>query len=280
LAEARFRAGLLAFFLLGLPSLISSCGFGGMRPKALIMRFVASKLSGCLPMTRSSESRKKRRSRPKTITRQTPAISIMSYDKKRAPTPFRAVPIPDIFCPWIGKIAVTWSFFENAFDNYIIALAKSNGGPPEIEWARQNFRKRNSLFRKLCRSVFADRPVLTERLCSISTDAKNVQWQRNFILHGKLRSTLRAVHKNPQLSDLRIEATLFARSHHNRQDTTLSFDEKGLEDLFYKIAHVSGRLEEMATLDAEPVGLTSDEKSRLRDFLVANHPSLAIPNKP
>lgn len=203
----------------------------------------------------------------------------MSYDEVRAPKPFRAVPIPDIFCPWIGKIAVTWSFFENAFDNYLLALTRANGGPPEREWARQNFKKRNQLFRILCQSVFSGHPAVIEKLCSVSIDAKEVQWQRNFILHGKMHSVLEAVHKRSDLADLHIEATLFSRSRHDGKDMTISFDERGLEDLFYKIAHVSGRLEELSMLDANLQGLTSDDKSRLRDFLAANHPSPATANK-
>lgn len=228
-----------------------------------------------MPMTRSSNSRRRRRSQSKTITRTAPGIKVMSYNKTRAPRPFRAVPIPDIFCPWIGKIAITWSFFENSFDNYIVALTRANGGPPEQEWARHNFKKRNSLFRRLSKSVFEKSPFLSEKLLSISSDAKEAQWQRNFLLHGKLHCVLKAVHNDPLLSDLHIEATLFANSRHNGKDTTISFDELGLENLFYSIAHISGRLEEMSTPEAELKGLASNDKYLLRDFLIANHPSPA-----
>jgi hypothetical protein len=204
----------------------------------------------------------------------------MSYDKTRAPSPFRAVAIPDLFCPWIGKIAVTWSFFENALDNFILALSKASGGPAEKEWMRQNFKKRSKLFRELAGSVFSANPELVGSLVAISIDAGELQWKRNFLLHGRLRSVLKLVHTHPTLEDLHIEASLFAKSRHNGKELEISFDEKALEDLFYGIAHVSGRLEEMSSLNSHPPKLTSDDIFQLRAFLVANHPSLPTPNTP
>ena len=48
----------------------------------------------------------------------------------------------------------------------------------------------------------------------------------------------------------------------------------------YPIANISGRLFELSSLQSDPQGLTSDDKSRLRDFLSANHPSPANPETP
>lgn len=204
--------------------------------------------------------------------RTSPIIPIMSYDKARVKQPFQAIPIPDETCTWIGKITITWSLIEARLDELIAALLKSTATEPPANLERLSFKKRKELCRELLIAEFGDHAAILAEARDILGLASDKHWRRNFVVHGKLNSSLKAVGANHE--PLRIEVTLSTRSRHNGKETTLVFSGAAIETLFYEIGHVHGRLVQFVTPSAEIPGFSPDDKSRLRDFLVANHPNL------
>jgi hypothetical protein len=195
----------------------------------------------------------------------------MMYDRDKVKQPFAAPPIPDEICTWIGKLAITWSFIELQIDELIAALAKVSVTPPPSNLERLNFKKRKELCRDLAKEVFSEDPQVLGTLQSILGDAADLHWRRNFILHGRLQSTLRA----PEIlaNGAPIGITIDARSRHNGRNTTLTFQDDGLERLFYDIGHVAGRLRNFVNAESGPAHLPSLEKQHLQDFLSANLPN-------
>ncbi len=203
------------------------------------------------------------------------SIDIMSYDKDRAKRPFNAPPIPDVFCGWIGKLAITWSLIELQLDQLIEALLKASQATRPDRWERRDFKKRKALCRDLAKTFFAGASSVISHLCEILDAAADLHQRRNIILHGKLSVTLTAMQDPGRVW---IEATLSARSR--RYDKTLVFNTSDVEDLFYEIGHVSGLLNQFMTVGDVPSSIASDDKSRLQDFLRDNLPSPPTMQKP
>jgi hypothetical protein len=230
-------------------------------------------------MTKSSPARRLRKQRKEAqpVSRDSNSIAIMSYDKSKAKRPFSAPPIPDDFCGWIGKLAITWAMVELAIDDFIRAFHSVLYAPPRSNWERGNFKRRKELCRDMFKSVCANCPSFEQEVRSILADAADLHWRRNTLLHGRLKSKLWVV--DPAADPVRIKASLTATTRHNGQPVALTFDTAGVEDLFYKIANVAGRLTTLATPDSGVPGASSPDTVWWRDFLVSNHPNLPTPNK-
>jgi len=195
---------------------------------------------------------------------------IMSYDKKKAKLPIAVPPLPDDFCPWIGKLMLAWSELERLLDGLLVALAKHNGTPDPNDINGMNFRRR----KKLCKDLLKAAPLTPATVAAIKlilNDAADLHWRRNFIAHGKLTARLSVI--NPGTDAIAIESTLSVTSRHNGKNVTLTYKVAEVEDLFYKIAHAGGRLKQISTPGAVVPGLASSDISTLQAFLLTNHPN-------
>lgn len=194
---------------------------------------------------------------------------MMSYDKNKVKQPFGAPPIPDDFCAWVGKIAITWGLVELHIDSLIAALESETGEPPTAK--RQNFKKRRERCKNLSKRAFASNQTVTTTINKILSDAAEVQWKRNLIMHGQLKSKLYV--RDGGKINFRIEGELIIKGYHNSKEVTLYYSVNDVEHLFYTIAHICGRLEQLVTLDAVIPEISSRDKLRLRSFLLANFPT-------
>jgi hypothetical protein len=224
-------------------------------------------------MTKSSSTRLARqlqKKKPKTTTYTSRSVSIMSYDKSRVKEPFVSWPVPDEICDWIGKLIITWGLVELQVDELIRVFLKATGEPPPAGWDRMSFKRRKTLCNDLSKKVFAAKPNISAMLTSLLGEAVTLQKKRNFIAHGKLRATLTAGPPPVVAIDCTLTAMLGPDS--------LSLNTSGLENLFYGLGHVAGKLHAIMKGDIDQMPLlASDEKSHLRDFLRNNPPTLSMP---
>jgi hypothetical protein len=200
----------------------------------------------------------------------------MSFNKDAVKEPFAGVPTTDAMCGWIGKVAITWSELELRLDEMISALLKgtSTESPSNID--RLNFKKRKELCRSLAKKMFENSPNVLAVLSKILGDSADLHWRRNFVVHGRLKTTLYVTsHGNPSRGiPPKIDANISVSSRHNGQQKTLTVTTGGMEKLFYDIGYALGRLIQFSTPDTQVPGLSSFDKDQLRNFLVSNHPNL------
>lgn len=197
---------------------------------------------------------------------------VLNHAKRKEP--FSAPGMTEDFCATIGKIAITWAEVEYRLDKMIEALLHETG-EVALGWERRNFKKRKELCKDLSKQAFAANPAIYSTLATILASAADLHWKRNFIMHGRLSIKVAFVPQSPK--SFLTKQEMSARSRHNGRDTTLYFSNESAEQLFVDIAHVSGRLLQLSTPEADVLGLALPDKARLRDFLRANHPNLPKP---
>lgn len=222
-------------------------------------------------MTKSSISRKSRRKQDKAAPTYE-LVQITSIDPSKIIDPFDTFPIDDLFYRHTGMIALTWSRVESQLNSLILALQKSQNVPQIVE--KTSFKKRKELCKSLGELAFKIHPSIFNELFGILADAADLQWKRNFVLHGEIRNELEAV------GEAKIKSTLFATSTYNNSEITLSFSVNDLENLFYRIANVSGRLCRFSAIDSDIPGFSFEETNWLHSWIYTNHPSPTISPKP
>jgi hypothetical protein len=134
------------------------------------------------------------------------------------------------------------------------------------------FQKAKKTLPRPSQDVFCRRAIRNFNSVFNSWRAADLHWRRNLILHGPLSVTLRVT------QELDMEAILSAYSR--RDDTTLTLTTTGVEELFYKIGHVSGRFNQFMTAGDAPSTIASDDISRLQDFLCDNLPNPPTMQRP
>ena len=188
-------------------------------------------------------------------------------DTSRAQSPSAPLAIPDRFCAPIGRIVATWGQFEAQFIDFLEAMIEQNG--TQSTQTPRFFRKRVQRFRNEMKLCFAPLPGLLDYLESLLTDATDLQWQRNVVAHGVYTSLVhvkKAANSPSVFVDVKMEAT----GVQNGKPVTLTLDKEGLENLYYKIAHLAGRMQRVAILGHSETFEPSHERSALQDFLRAN----------
>lgn len=195
------------------------------------------------------------------------SVAAATYlDKSRAQSPSAPLAIPDRFCAPIGRIVATWGQFEAQFIDFLEAMIEQNRTDTKT---RRNFSKPVKRFRVEMKLCFAPLPGLLDYLESILTDATDLQWQRNVIAHGVYSSLVhvkRAANSPFVFVDVKMEATGTRKG----KPVTLTLDKEGLENLYYKIAHLAGRMQSVAILGHSKTFEPPHERSALQDFLRAN----------
>ena len=101
-------------------------------------------------------------------------------------------------------------------------------------------------------------------------DSISLQKKRNALLHGRIELKI-IVNFDPQLGmeeKLYIHATLYRKG----VSEVFEFDLDEIEQLYYDIAHLHGRINEASDLNANIEGLPLEHKLSLTGFLKNNHP--------
>lgn len=195
------------------------------------------------------------------------SVAASTYlDTSRTQSPSAPLAIPDRFCAPIGRIVATWGQFEAQFIDFLEAMIEQNGTGTKI---RRNFPERVKRFRNEMKLCFSLLPGLLDYLESILTDATELQWKRNVVAHG-VYSSLVHVKKAANSPSVFVDVKMEASGVHKRKPVTLTLDKEGLENLYYKIAYLAGRMQRVAILGHSETFEPSHERSALQDFLRAN----------
>ena len=192
-----------------------------------------------------------------------PAVNL-----KKVKSPFIIVPLPDVFLPFLGQIAVLWGQFENSFEAFFQAMCSANKATED--WRHFSFEQKHKLFRKEMQSSFALYPSIILCLSEILDDAERLQIKRNVLLHGSMKLELGRI------------ATLHVIGHKKKQIIEEQYTAETLEDLCCELAHLAGRmgLLKPPLSSRYPLGLASQDRLFLQDFLMNNHPDRPNPTIP
>lgn len=196
---------------------------------------------------------------------------ITSIDMRRAKSPMSPLPVPDRFCAVIGRILATWGQFETHFDEFLTALLKANGTGVEAPTVR--FRDRIKRFRQEMRTALSALPGSQSVLNATLDDAVGTYDDRNLLAHGMYECE---AHVFQSETDIEPSATvtLIAKGHKKRQPIEGRYSYDDLNDLYYRVAHIAGRMRGCCLPDQITELVPSEEKPPLRMFIDANFPNL------
>ena len=95
-------------------------------------------------------------------------------------------------------------------------------------------------------------------------DAAALYWKRNIIVHGKIIM---------EMAYATRETRLIAAGKHKGKHISLRFLPDELEQLFYDISHVEGRLKQYLTDDPKIPNASSTDVQFLQDFFQNSRPN-------
>jgi hypothetical protein len=168
-------------------------------------------------------------------------------------------PVPTEFMDPIGRIAISWSFFERDFNLLIEGMLKQCARE-EPDWRWRSFEKRTRLFRELVPTAFSASEPIQAHLLGLASDAAGLAWRRNIILHGSSRTHIR-------WGGIFLDFT----GRHNRRYHTLEFTLDSIIDFFYEIASLCGQTRvTLDPTDHHPAALSLPDRSLLRAFAANN----------
>jgi hypothetical protein len=177
--------------------------------------------------------------------------------------------LPEAYHAPIGLVIAYWGNFEVAFDACLAALISgesADGGTRDTSnWNRRRFKRRSSLFKKICSEWLSTwKAVEAKKLATIADRAGDLHWRRNMIAHGVYSYTI------PPYSSV---ATNCRAINHESGDE-MPFDEHVLKKLYHDISHLTAEL--IMTLktfcSVEGPFLALPDTEVLRVYRETNHP--------
>jgi hypothetical protein len=188
-------------------------------------------------------------------------IPTLILDTWKMRNPSTVTLIPAEFPALIGRVAYSWGEFEVIFEAMLAALIKADG-LGEAKRRDNTFKSRRRLFKELWAKHLADDcPLATQLLDTVFAEIDANYRRRNLAVHGRMMT---------EFGGANI-VRLVCIGRYSGQDVVERFTADELDDLFYEIIHLNGRLNYVAT--GCPRMPTSPETQRLRAFLSTNHPT-------
>ncbi len=190
-------------------------------------------------------------------------ITSPAYDTSRCKSPVMTVPIPEEFCPHIGRIIALWSAIERMNGAFVTAFYKATSTPSEK--VDNGFRKRLAKARTLAETILP--PPVFEYFAQIFDESLVAYRHRNLLAHGTISAT-----GTPDGA-----ALLVAEERISGRSITERYTLEAIEQVFYDFSHVAGKLFclEMCPIvpDSDVAKLFSPPDARLLiDFCRSNHP--------
>jgi hypothetical protein len=179
----------------------------------------------------------------KTAQVKVPIGPPLRRDKIRQP--FTWVPMPPEFSPVLGQIALLWGQFEKYLNDMLTALLSYNGTPIQQFWqSRLSYKQRTELFLAESAKTFACNPFLYLHFRQIISDAEAIQIKRNVLLHGtiEMETHIHNTTDTGEIGEVVVESKIVATGARKRQTIEMKFGFSELEDLFYDLGHLAGRL--------------------------------------
>jgi len=171
------------------------------------------------------------RTKPVTAYPYEATINVKEKHLKRGKH-FAILPMNDALTSLIGRVTAYWSYDETMLHQLIEQMLQA-AERTEPNWQRRSFAKRVDLTRELLDQVTfpsADEEGKKRIRDNISC-AKDLQWQRNTIVHGSYTSHMPA----------KSTAIMFtAHGTHNGREVIVPLDPETLEKLWHDIGHLCG----------------------------------------
>ena len=191
-------------------------------------------------------------------------LEMAPFDTRRIKKPSALFSAPTEFLISAGRVVLSWSGVEQSMDR-LIARMLIVTGQSEPSWQRRNFKKRNRLFRDLVKIAFHENSFLESYALETMNDAATLYWKRNVIVHGKIIM---------EMASSTRQIRLIATGIHNGKTVSIRVLPDELEQIFYDIAHVDGRLIQFLSENPKVPGASSLDIQFLRDFSRSSHPTL------
>jgi len=194
------------------------------------------------------------------------AFSIIDTWKLKAPCMLPTLP-PE-FHTLIGRVATTWGVFEAMFENFLIALIKSRGVTND-NWRGLTFRKKRKLFNDEVDREFKTNPTIIAYITEMLDMIEPLYIKRNLAVHGRMQVRL-------ENSLAGGKTVLICAGRYKGNDIQQEFTPDQLDDLYYDVGHLLGFLNVISVAGPDRT-FSSNDISRLQDFLANNHPTYPNP---
>lgn len=194
-----------------------------------------------------------------------PGAISYTFNVDKLQLPFSFPPVPPTFFPLVGSIAIIWGDFELAVDELIVALLNATG-IDEPRWRFKSFRERRRLLIRGVKQQFPVHNTIVEYYTRILDDASNIMWKRNALVHGKYVASIRNDRDGKFTHFITVNGT------QNGKEIELSGTLDQIEDIYYEVGHINGRLREMLDTPAA-CSLPDAEKTVISAFLRDHHPN-------
>jgi|SRR5450631_3926644 len=164
------------------------------------------------------------------------SFSIIDTWKLKLPSVYLALP-PD-FINNVGGIVIAWGMFEKAFEDLLASMLLQTGNANK-GWQNFSFEQKRGMFLAELPLCFEQEPELIGRLTALVAETHALQIKRNVLVHGQLTVRL--------ASGL---AELIAQGVFKKQPIIETFTTETINDFYYDVLHLAGRMVEFARPDA------------------------------
>jgi hypothetical protein len=171
------------------------------------------------------------------ITPAAVALSLPKINLLKARGPLWLPPVEEDCLPFLGGIAISWGGYEQLFLKILIAAIEATNSTDK--WTGISYDKRCDLLRKHMRIYFAAHPLVVLHFEGIVTDSFPLQFKRNLLVHGHL--SFKAYTKWSE-GEPQPRSAIVATGRHKGQYITQEFGRDELEDLYYALLNLAGRL--------------------------------------
>jgi hypothetical protein len=185
-------------------------------------------------------------------------LTIIDTWKVKLPSVYIALPAE--FLNHVGGVVIAWGMFEQAFVDFLAAMIAETGNAHK-GWQFFSFERKRGIFEAEMALCFSKSHDVLARLSKLMKDTIPLQIKRNVLVHGQITLKIDG-----------MEPSLIARGTHKRQEVIETFTKDGIDDLYYEIIHVAGRMNQLLFPTAGPVfpPLSLPEMSILQSVLAKN----------
>lgn len=200
-------------------------------------------------------------------------VDFSIIDTHKLKRPFHILSLPPAYFSEIGKVATAWGTFDTIFEAFLVALLSAAG--PQAGWKGLTFRKKRILFTDRMKIALARCPTARAQLHSVLDDIEPLYKKRNLAVHGRMLTRIEVFDRDDGTKEVRTR--LVCKGYYKGAEVQEVFTIDELDDLFYEIAHLNGRLNRVALGFPDHAPEASPEIQTLRDFLSNNHPTYPNP---
>lgn len=180
----------------------------------------------------------------------------MTIDFHAASVPLLIPPYPSAFFAPLGAILVQWGDFEQLLDEFLALVNTYNSSASPVP---RSFKRRKERLKEEAAIAFQGTPGVQPYLSRLLADAASMYWKRNILAHGRLKARIK-INKpaEEEMALKHVEVSIIGRGTHNGRQIEQNFTMIDLRHLFYAIANLSGRMNDLLNPDGVIVFSSSD----------------------